>query len=522
METANMSRKSPYPVAKIFSSKKHRMFDQKTIESGVISGFQLMKNAGSKAAEITLQYYPLSSLASSQITVICGKGGNGGDGLIVTSYFLKKGLTVKAIMLCKEKDLLGDTLKSFKLGKTEGLKISFKDRLNEKDLEGSSLIIDAILGTGFNGSAKSEIADAINLINTYRINKDCHIVSLDLPSGANANLFSQTSSHIIADQTMSFGFKKPFHVSPEGIRSCGIVEVIDIGLSEPSYENEMADAIEIKSIELPSRPKEGFKGTFGHVLIVGGSQGLYGAPILSAMAALKSGAGLVTAFLPKDSGTSLPSYPPELMIQRGQTEKIFSAQDIEVLKKIIKEKKITSIAIGMGLGQNSGDFLKEAIIDIGIPMVVDADGLSCLKEYSTHKNMILTPHPGEYLKYFSPETPNSFEELQKKSNELSATIIYKSTCPVICFPGSTPEVVANPVSALAKAGSGDILAGILAGLCGQSHLSLKEAVRLSLLAHNKSGESASKITGDYASSASDIVSQISDAIRKLSLKEAGD
>lgn len=505
---------------KIFSNTHHNFFDLETIALGT-SGAILMENAGVAAFNLILnKHFKNSPNTLHKTFILCGKGGNGGDGLVVARKMLEIGLSPKIYILADKNEIKGDSL--LMLSKLEKLKpkISFFDQ-ELPHISDNCLIIDAIFGTGFKGNLNPNMRQFFADINKLNQSK---IISLDCPSGVNADTLTQSSSdYLKADHTITFGFKKPYHVSQHGISVCGLVDSVDIGYPESITEQVTPIALELNPCLPPKmnpRPTNAFKNKFGHTLVIGGSEGMYGAPILAASAALKSGSGLVTLILPKTDQTSLPTYYPEIMLHQTSNKNYFSEEDVELCQEVIREKNITSLVIGMGLGQRSETklFIDKLLETVVLPTVIDADGLIALKSANfpaENSTIAITPHPGEYKKYISTREPTTFSDLQSKAEEKKCHIIFKSTAPIICSPNKTPKVLVNPISALAKAGSGDILAGIIGGLAGQSHISFHEALELGVQIHNRAGHICAKTVGHYATSASNIVEEISNAVSKF-------
>jgi NAD(P)H-hydrate epimerase len=271
---------------------------------------------------------------------------------------------------------------------------------------------------------------------------------------------------------------------------------------------------------LPERKETGHKNTFGHVLVIGGSNGMIGAPILAGIAALRSGAGLVSVIVPEEAlRVARPEYPPELMLLGLPGSKgDFCLSDVSFVLDYIQKRNISCMAIGMGLGQGSPlkPFLSALLDQTHIPLVIDADGLAVFEGWKKPipgRLVIATPHPGEYKAYFRNEGESvDLTALTQKAKDLGIQIAYKSTTPFVTD-GDRVWIIPSSYSSLAKAGSGDVLAGILASFLAQGFRD--SAAPLAVWVHNQIGRELNLRGEAYICTASDIAHLCRDVLKNM-------
>ena len=467
----------------------------------------LMECSGLQSALFIQKYYP-----KGEVFLFLGKGGNAGDGMSTARHLYALGRVVKIIFIDGEalfKDAtlaMYESIKRLNLSRVVGI-----DR--QDGVEG--VIVDAVFGSGFRGPVSEPYLSFFKQMKESSLD----VISLDLPSGLEAD-----SSHIIegamlADHTLMFGYYRLAHVLPPALSSMGRIHRMEIGHFPLSEANSSKIQV-LYGATMPKRKEAGHKKTFGHVLIIGGSNGMIGAPILSGIAALRSGAGLVSVIVPELAlKASRPEYPPELMLLGLPGSQLnFSLSDTPFVLDYIQKRKITSMAIGMGLGQ--GDqikpFLSAILSQTDIPLVIDADGLAVFEmwEKPNHTRFIIaTPHPGEYKAYFRNERESvEIIALMQKAKDLGIQIAYKSTTPIVTD-GERAWIIPKSYSSLAKAGSGDVLAGILASFLGQGFG--ESAAALAVWVHNQIGRELNRRGESYVCTASDIANLSCDVIKSM-------
>ncbi|MCE3076069.1 NAD(P)H-hydrate dehydratase [Chryseobacterium gwangjuense] len=489
---------------KIFTAEKIRKCDEFTIANEPVSSIQLME----RAAQSCAHWISENCKVHKNFTIFCGNGNNGGDGFAIARLLYLKGFDVDVFV----KDLKGNfsqdaAVNYKKLKDFSGISIKeFKDFQKEK-LSEQTVCIDAIFGTGFSRKIEGEELKIINELNSLNNIK----ISIDIPSGLSADQNIEEGSMVFqADYTLSFQFwKKSFLYSETG-KYTGKIVILNIGLhsqyiEETTTNNFIIDEGLIEKIFKP-RNEYSHKGTFGKVVIIGGSYGRMGAAVLSVKAALKSGAGLVFALSPKCGYDILQISCPEAMfLEGGETE----------IENIHVDENIT-LGVGPGLGthektENSFlNFLK----NYSDPLVLDADALNIISKNPSHlhlipKNSIITPHPKEFERLFG-KTKDSFERTDlavQKASELSVYIALKDHhTQVVCPNGKVfYNIIGN--SGLAKGGSGDILTGILTSLLAQGY-SAENAAVLGVWLHGKSADFAAEKYSKESMQPTDVVKEL--------------
>ncbi len=341
--------------------------------------------------------------------------------------------------------------------------------------ESPALIVDAILGTGLRGAAAGAALDKIRWINS---NASAKVVAIDVPSGLGSG-----GEHVRAHHTIAIGTLKPVHVLPPWCDACGEVTVVDIGLLPAESSLHQLDAP-----RLATRKRDSHKGDYGHVLVIGGSPGKSGAAAMCGMAALRSGAGWVTV-------TAETQYP-ELM----------SAGFPPPL-----EGK-TVVAIGPGLGMDHVALVRQLYSECPLPLIVDADALNSLAGWEFPEPpapRILTPHPGEFRRLAPLD--DRLESARKFAAGSGATVVLKGHRTIVAHPDGRAYVNPTGSPAMAKAGSGDILTGMIAGLYAQEPGD--EAVHAAVWLHGKCGELGERVWTDRCLIATDLLNFLPDAIR---------
>lgn len=495
---------------KILSSAQIRELDQKTIAIQNISSWDLMERASLKATEYILSYVESSHIS---FNIFCGKGNNGGDGLAIARLLSGKKFNVKVFLLKAESYSI-DNLQNQKLLKDLGIKISFFTIHDKIDIDNKSVIIDAIFGTGFN---KKLDDDWQNIFLQIQKSKPYKIISIDLPSGFLSDFAMQENFPCIkADLVLTFEIPKLALLFPSSQNYLKDFTILTIDLDKDIREAYSSnyfyvDQLMVKNILKPIS-KFSHKGNFGHTLIIGGSYGKIGAPILSAKAALKTGSGLVSVYVPKCGYNIVQSTLIEVMCITDKAE-----NDITEIPDL---SLYNSVAIGMGIGQNTET--ENAILYCfkNIPnknFVIDADALNILSKQKNPfaiipKESILTPHPKE-LERLIGKWNNDFEKIEKVkeiAKQYQINIITKGAYTASVL--STGECYFNSTGnwGMATAGSGDTLSGILASLLGQGYSS-HEACILGVYLHGLAGDLAIKNIHPHSLIASDISNYLSES-----------
>ena len=494
---------------KIFSAEQMRAADTYTIRHEPITSIGLMERAAGACCKWILE----NLTGQNNISIICGTGNNGGDGLAVARMLNGK-RNISVIILKISENPSADFCKNYeRLKKCTEVQIMELEKNSPPEIpQDTDLLIDAVFGTGLSRAPESWVKDIIETMNASPATK----LAIDVPSGLFCDRSSKGNTVFHADTTLSFELPKLAFLLPENGKHVGNFHILPIGLHR-NYINEThtpfyyIDKIDGNDI-LPCRAKFSHKGSFGHVLIIAGSYGKTGAAMLASKACLRTGAGLVTNHLPQKCVDCMQASFPEAMVSIDGNSHCFSSlpQDLD---------KYTVAAIGPGLGTSAEtqNALRKFLSIWGKAAVLDADALNCISLNDNilsviPENSILTPHPKEFER-LAGTWGNDFERLEKQcrfSKLHNVIVVLKGAHTSISVPRRNGEVdvffnsTGNP--GMATAGSGDVLTGIIAGLLAQG-VSPEKAAILGVYLHGEAGDNAMKDKG-YSLIASDIIENL--------------
>lgn len=447
------SRVLPYAL---YGAAQVRALDRCAIERHGIPAAELMRRAGQAAWRLLHTHWP----AARRLAVLCGAGNNGGDGYILATEAIRSGCEVRLLTL-GDHDRLSPESAAAAVGFAAAGGIAEPYRSLPAN---ASVIVDGLFGTGLSRPVEGRYAQAIESANASR----APVLALDLPSGLDADTGQVLGDAVRADLTLCFiGLKRGLFTG-RGPALTGEVRFDGLDVPPAIYASEVLSARRIdwrKERELlPPRPADAHKGMAGHVLIVGGAPGMSGAPRIAGESALRSGAGLVTVATHPDHAATLNLTRPELMVA--------AVPDAVVLTAVAA--RATVVAIGPGLGQGDwGRRLFAAALELGRPMVVDADALNLLAAAPRRADhWVLTPHPGEAARLLgcsiADVEQDRFAAAAEIQRRFGGVVVLKGAGTIVAGPGQRPPAVCsdgNP--AMASAGMGDALTGIIAALLAQ-------------------------------------------------------
>ena len=498
---------------KILNAEQIRAWDQYTIEYEPIASIDLME----RAATSCFEWLDDNGWLVQPFAVFCGKGNNGGDGLAIARLLAARGCTVSVNILEFGHKGTEDFQNNLaKLHQFPAVTIQFiQDESNFHSLPQETVIIDALFGSGLTRPLDGITARLVEHLN----NTGCTIIAIDIPSGMSVDRSSKGNRIIKANHTLSFQCYKPALLVSENAAFIGEVIILDIGLLPgflSSLESgfELIDNSVIRSIYKP-RNRFAHKGNFGHALMITGSYGKIGAGVLSARACLRSGAGLLTCFIPKCGYEILQTAVPEAMLLTDTNSAIITKIDEDL-------SKYDSIGMGPGLGTASETrtAITELISGYKKPMVIDADALNSLSMEKARPSLppgsLLTPHPKEFERLFG-ECKNDFERIEKalaSAKLLNCLIVLKGHHTFIATPSGEGYFNNTGNAGMATAGSGDVLTGMITGLLAQDYTS-EEAAILAVYLHGLAGDVAAKEFSQEAMIAGDIIESIGKAFKQL-------
>jgi len=513
---------------KVLTSTQMREIDRTTIEEIGILGPILMENAGLQIFKKLREKFP--EVSKENIVIVAGKGNNGGDGFVVARHLYNNGAEPYILLLASKGEVGGDAAVNLKMAEKIGIKISevcsLKDwKLQKEKVSQSSVLVDAIFGTGLIKPAQGLYAAVIEGINKSKAYK----IAVDIPSGLSSDSFQIIGPCVRADLTVTLAAPKVVHVFPPAEEYVGELVVADI--SVPSFlfddENLKLELVEKKTV-LPyfrRRSKDTHKGTYGHLFILSGSLGKTGAAAMAGKAALKMGAGLVTVGTPESCLPIVARSMDELMTEplAETVEKTLSHEALKKVLSLLKGKDALMIGPGISTHKSTSELVLSLMPKINVPAVVDADALNILASKpeiikSLRQPAVLTPHPGEFARLLNLSVREVVEgklELAPQfAEEYGVYLVLKAYRTITATPDG--KVFVNPTGnpGMATAGAGDVLSGMIASMIVQEK-NLLEAILAAVYIHGLSGDIGAEKLGEKALTAGDIIRYLPSGLKLL-------
>jgi NAD(P)H-hydrate epimerase len=527
---------------RILTAEEMGAVDRRTVEEFGVPLESLMERAGSAVAAFCLRQYG----ASSQVVVLCGKGNNGGDGFVAARVLAQAGWLVRVILLGRMDEVKGEAAVALGRLRDEASAVVVDEALDEAGLktcapwlEDAGLLIDAVVGTGFKPPLRGLAASLREMVEGV----DTPVVAVDLPSGWDANSMEQTAEGSFrADAVVTFTAPKMAHVFGHLTRnektSGAFGPVVVAGIGSPEQAVVSAGGLTwtgtSKVLAEKARDVNSNKGKFGHVLVIGGSYGKAGAPAMASLACLRTGAGLVTAAVPKSIVDTVAGITPELMmvpLAEGIKGAV-SFKNLDGAKLDALVKQISVVAVGPGLS-TEGDapaFARQVVEKTTVPVVIDADALNAFVGKTRLLNgrgrvLVLTPHPGEMARLAGltvKEVEGDRVGLARRfATEHKLTLVLKGWRTLVAHPDGSIAVNTSGNPAMAKGGSGDILTGIVAGMLAQFPGDVVRAVETAVYLHGLAGDFAVHAMDEHTVLATDTVTHLSDGFRYRVTDEDG-
>lgn len=486
--------------------------DTFTIQELGIPSLELME----RAARACVDHIKDWKLDLTKICVLCGSGNNGGDGFAIARMFAWEGYDVTAILVGNANHCTPET--QHQIEQLKNTNADFQDQFHKEvfESENYTLIIDAIFGVGLCrevGGRYAQIIECVNQSHAVRM-------SVDIPSGISAKTGNVLGIAVRADYTVTIQETKVGLVLDPGRSYAGVCVSADIGIVPLPMENDKDTAYTLESKDysnlLPKRNVDSNKGTYGKLLMITGSKGMSGAAYLGALAAYRTGAGLVQIYTAEENRVILQSQIPEAIITT------YEKYDANELHRLIDWADVVSIGSGLGTKKTARKILKETIAYTKKPCVVDADGLNILSEHMEYlsnakcSHFIFTPHMKEFERISGVKIADikkdRLEVLRRFVNQYGVTCVLKDSRTVLAKPGERAAVNLSGCAAMAKAGSGDVLAGIITSYLAQG-LSEWDAALLGVYIHGKSGELIQNQYGAYSLLARELANQAGAAMK---------
>ncbi len=557
-------------MKKVLTAAEMREVDRLTTEKSGMDSLRLMENAATAVFNVIKERFS-GEVSGRSVLIFCGKGNNGGDGAALARILSDAGATVYAVLLSKIDNTKDDALHNFNYLRVYNDNIEATDEqrklifyccddaeelkktilLRYESREICDVIVDAILGTGVTWPLEGLYLEAVKLANTLREQGRCkYLISIDLPSGLNADSAELIGESARPDLTVTFTAPKAANALPPASRLNGELVIADIGspqalIDESISELYLADDNDAKKwLEDTKLTPSSYKKTRGHVLLGVGSRNYSGAAVLCANGAVKSGAGLVTAAIPASIQTAFSErVVPEAMslplAETAETENgSFSAGAAKEFLEFSQKVDVAAVGCGLSNADQTGQFVREIVENRLTPLVLDADGLNLLSPFDLQGSdklpLVLTPHQGEMLRLLGTEDKAVLSDrvglVRDFAKRHHVILVLKGEKTLIAEPGG--KVVVNPTGneGLGKAGNGDTLTGIIAGFLAQTYGNLDkntpdalkmektfEAVVAALYIAGRAGDIAARELGMRTMTASNVADRLGEAIKEITI-----
>ncbi len=522
---------------KLVTSSQMRNIDERTIQGIGIPGVELMEKAGQGTAQVAKEM--LGDPEGKAVVIFCGRGNNGGDGFVVGRYLAQWGAQVEFLLTAKKSEVKGDAKTN--LDKAVDMDLPIREILNKKQLPSritADLIVDALFGTGFAGEIEGHVKDIVEQINSSGI----PVLAVDVPSGLHADNGEFAGPCVKANRTSTMALPKIGHFFFPGKAMSGSVSVVDIGVPPHVVEEENISLNLITKEEvrqmIPQRPGDAYKGTCGRVVLIAGSTGLTGAASLASESCLRAGAGMAILGAPNTLNPILESKLTEVMthpLPDVRKKGVLALRSLGEVRELLKWGDCCAIGPGLGQHFETVELVRRLVGKLGMPAVIDADGLNALaKDSSILKEckapLILTPHIGELSRLNGVPIPEIAEDRIKHASafakEYDCVLVLKGAPTIISEPGGQTYVNPTGNAGMATAGSGDVLTGIIVGLLAQKmmlpsrsrqrgediHKIMLDSALAGIYIHGLTGDLAREEKGEMGFIAGDMMEKIPAAL----------
>ena len=464
---------------------------------------------------------------AGEIVILCGNGNNGGDGFVVARKLAEESFAVTAVLLCGQpKSAQAREMYS----RMEGLGVSVLNLETEPYMAASAvreaqLVVDAVYGIGFHGDLPDYMRPLFRQVNAA----EAITIAIDVPSGMDCDTGLCDPDTLAADRTITFTAMKPGLLSAKSSAVCGAVEVVGIGIDERLIDQFTSDQSiidwDMVAHCFQPRPADSHKGTYGHLLSVCGSYGMAGAAILAARAALRCGAGLVTAAMPASVyPLAAGSVPEALFLPLPETgDGLLAMAAREKLRERLARCTAVLVGCGLGCGGQVPAVVEDVLRHASCPVVLDADGINCVAQHidirkTTQVPLVLTPHPGEMARLLGCSIEqvqdNRLETARRFAEEQQVILVLKGSKTVVAAPGQTLLVNTTGNPGMATGGSGDVLAGMIASFIAQG-MEPYRAAMCGVYLHGLAGDAAAHRISQHAMLPSDLLEELGGLFLRL-------
>lgn len=512
---------------RVLNATEMREADRRTIDGIGVPSRVLMENAGRAVVRVMEREIP--DLVAGSIAVVCGKGANGGDGLVVLRELAGRGYRARAWVLARFEELVGDARANLEAARATGLSVeqvpeemAWQQALAE--IAPSDVVVDAIFGTGLARPPQGLPQRAIRDLNGLRAVR----VAIDLPSGISSDSGVVPGEAVRADLTVALAAPKVGHLLPPACFHVGKLEVVDIGIPQEVLQESrsLLETIELESLRglLKPRAPDAHKGDFGHLLLVASSVGKTGAALMAGEAALRCGVGLVTIACPRSVLPIVAGGAPEIMTEPlpETSEGTLALTAAPRLSRLLTGK--TALTVGPGLGRHgeTSSLVKNLLAEATLPVLVDADGLNAvaldLASIPKGRRLALTPHPGEMGRLLGTGSAEVERDRLGAARRLAAErevhVVLKGYRSLVAEPSGRVHINLTGNPGMATGGTGDVLSGMAGAFLAQG-LELSAALRLAVHLHGLAGDLAAAEVGQTALVATDLIRKLPECLRRV-------
>lgn len=508
-------------MAYLVDSCQAGAIDAYTIQNTGIPSMVLMERASLTVASCVEALAASERGKKTSICAVCGSGNNGGDGIAAARILFCRGYDVTIVLAGQREKMSEDGRKQLDIAENLSVPV-----VNDMELQTYNIIIDALFGIGLSRDVTGRFAEWIHAVNRAS-ESGSRVVAVDMPSGISTDTGRIMGCAVRADVTVTFGYRKLGQVLYPGTVYAGEVLCEDIGFDRQAEKIaglRYVTYTEEDGLRLPLRRPDSNKGTYGGVLVVAGSCNMAGAALFSALAAYRMGAGLVTIYTSESNRTILQSLLPEAVMKTYDDEE----PDLDVLAEQMVSCRTIVLGPGLGRGKASESIVYSVTKNASCPLIIDADALNILSEHpdwlkNCQATVAVTPH----LKELARLTDHNIQCL--KENLIQICEDFSQRNGVICIAKDARTMIfdhsgmiyinTSGNNGMSVGGSGDVLTGMIAGLCAQG-MPLEEAARLGVFLHGRAGDLAAERLGVHAMIASDILNAVAEVLRLVEVRQS--
>jgi len=509
----------------VLTPERMAKYDGYAIKTWGIPSTVLMENAGRSTYRLTKKHY---LEGKKRIAIFCGRGNNGGDGFVMGRYALRDGFQTRIFLLCKASDLKGDAALNMGLYRSIGGEIiECPDRLTgvKDGIRDADIVVDAIFGTGLSkpvAGIEKKVIDEINASGKP-------VIAVDIPSGIDGRTGHPLGAAVHATHTFTYGYPKIGQILQPGAYHAGRLTVIDISIpsfieQKIGFDGRVIEGAMIRNF-LKKRQPWDHKGTFGHVAVIAGSPGKTGAAVMTSLAALKIGAGLVTLLIPESLNAIVASKLTEVMTYpvKDSGTGHFLLSSYKEIADFVSDKDVLVIGPGLSQKHDTAELVRKLYQNINNPFVIDADGINAFQSNldiikRSKRKAVFTPHPGELSRLTEMKTKEINDDRigvgLKFVGKTGVNLVLKGARTVIV--SDKGDLYINPTgnSALAKGGSGDILTGLVGGILSQGYTMLEASI-MGVYLHGYIADTWIERNTSMDLLAGDLVNGIGEALRDI-------